>query len=506
MKLPSNEPRYLNPVIETRADLANTLIFEGLVGLDARMEPVPRLAESWEWSGDGKTLTFHLRKDVRWHDGKPFTAKDVEATFAAIRSTQAQTLWKAYMNRVESVSSPDPHTVVVTYNEPYAPALVTWTVGIIPAHVYGEGADASDLTASPANRQPTGTGPYKLGRWELGKRLMLEANDDWWHGRPNIDSIELVMVDSDDAAIEKLTNGQLDFARIDSIEDWSNTAQLPEFRERFEVSDVLEARFRLLAWNTQKKPFADPRVRQALTYALDRGRVIEEVLLGQARPLSAPLFPTMLGADPSIAPQPYDPERAKGLLEEAGYPDRDGKRFAVSMIALDAQRGPIANQTMAILRSNLDAVGVALAVDYLPTREFFRRVLARQFDAAYFGWLPDIPDPDPYALLHSSQIGSGSNYAGYSDAEVDDLLEKARGTSDREARKALYHQLHRRLAEQVPYTMLYAPYGHYAWNRRVRAVNPADVGPMARFPGIARWWIRGARSSPVTAKPVVPKE
>jgi peptide/nickel transport system substrate-binding protein len=483
--LPSNEPRYLNPVLETRFELANMLLFEGLVGLDARLEPTPRLAESWDVSPDGTTITFALRDGVSWHDGTPLSARDVAFTYEQIRSTEAPSLWKAYMSGVDRVETPDDKTVVVHYARPYGPALVTWTVGILPAHVFADG----DLVSSDGNREPVGTGPYRLARWEPGKRLVLQANDAWWFGRPHIDTIELVVDVGQDEALDALRASAVDLVRVADVSEWIHEVQMPGFRDAFEVSDVIESRFRLIAWNGLRKPYDDARVRQALTYALNRQRVIDDVLLGQARPLSAPFFPNMFGADPSIAPYSFDLDRAVTLLNEAGHPSQDGRRFEIEMISLESQRGPTTDASMAIFRNDLRAIGVELKLTYLRSPEFFERAVLRDYDAIYFGWLPDIPDPDPYALLHSSQIGAGANYAGYSSPQVDELLDEARATADRDERRSIYHRLHRILSEEQPYTMLYAPYGHYVWNRRLRGVNPRDIGPQPRFPGVARWWI-----------------
>lgn len=499
----SNEPRYLNPILETRFNRANILIFEGMVGLGTRLEPVPRLATKWTVSADGKTITFTLRKGVTWHDGKPFTSADVKFTYEKIKSTKAQTVWAAYMANIDKVETPDASTVVVTYKTSYAPSLTIWSVGIIPKHIYGD----EPLLKHPANREPVGTGPYKLARWELGKSLLLKANPTWWFGRPHIDSIELKTKAPSDT-VDALSAGQLDFARVTDINQWSNKAQLAEFRDRFEVSNVPEPRFRCIAWNVQRKLLSNPKVRVALTHALDRGRVIDDVLLGQAQALSAPFFPTMFGADPSIAPYKFDLDRAVKLLDEAGYPSKNGTRFSIDLISLQSQRNASAEAVLAVFRRDLKSIGIELKVTFLPTREFFNRVNfsadgKRDFDGAYFGWLPDIPDPDPYALLHSSQIKKAPIHSGYSNPEVDKLLDQARATTNRDERKTIYHKVHALVHRDEPYTMLYAEHGRYAWNRKLRGVNPADIGPQPRFPGIARWWIDNRRARPGTtaAKP-----
>jgi len=479
----SSEPEYLNPILQTSFTRANALIFEGLVGLSSTLEPVPVLAESWQSSADGKKITFKLRSGVKWQDGKPFTSKDVQFTFQAIRETKAPTLWKTYFAAVDKLETPDPNTVVVTYSRPYAPALIAWTVGIIPAHVYGGGP----LTASKGNKEPVGTGPFRLSRWEPGKSLLFEANRGWWNGRPNLDQVTL-RVDAGDP-LKALRAGEVDFTQVPDVAVWSTEAQVPDFRADFEVATSHGSLFRSIGWNVQKAPFDDKKVRLALTLALNRARVIEDVLLNQAQAMSAPLFPNMIGSDPSIAPPPFDLGKASALLDEAGHKAGPNGRFAVQIITVASQRTDSTEEMFAIFRRDYAAIGIDLKVEYLSPKEFSDRVVMRDFDAVYFGWFPDIPDPDPSALLASSQIKVGQNFAGYSDPDVDKLLEAAVATSNRDERKALYQKLHAKLAADLPYTVLYSPYSHFAWSRRVHGVSPDDIGPQPRFPGIAGWWV-----------------
>ena len=477
-----SEPRYLNPILETRFTRANALMFEGLVGLSSALEPVPVLAESWQSSADGKKLTFKLRSGVKWQDGKPFTSKDVQFTFQSIRDTTAPTLWKTYFAAVDKLETPDANTVVVTYSRPYAPALIAWTVGIIPAHVYGGGA----LTASKGNSEPVGTGPFRLSRWEPGKSLLFEANRGWWNGRPNLDQVTL-RVDVADP-LKALRAGEVDFTQVPDVAVWSTEAQVPDFIADFEVATTHGSLFRTIGWNVQKAPFDDKKVRLALTLALNRQRVIEDVLLSQAQAMSAPLFPNMIGSDPSIAPLPFDLGKASALLDEAGHKAGPNGRFPVQIITVASQKTATTEEMFAIFRRDYAAIGIDLKVEYLSPKDFEARVVMRDFDGVYFGWFPDIPDPDPSALLHSSQIKVGQNFAGYADPDVDKMLEAAVATSNRDERKALYQKLHAKLAADLPYTVLYAPYSHFAWSRRIHGVSPDDIGPQPRFPGIAGWW------------------
>ncbi len=496
VRIPSNEPRYLNPLIEPRFVVANALLFEGLVAFDAKLQPVPALAESWKVSDDRRTLTFTLRAGVLWHDGTPFTSADVAFTYQTIRATPAAASWQSYMSAVESLTTPDDRTVVVTYVAPFAPALASWSVAILPRHAYvvagatGGDAGALDLAASKARIEPIGTGPYKFGRWSPGQSMTLEVNSRWWHGPVSLGPIELVFGTADSDVIAALRRGDVDIARVGDVDAWLEATQQPGFLDELETSEVVEPRIRLIAWNTQRPTLTDKRVRKALTMALDRPRVIADVLLGQAQAISAPLFPTMFGYDSSVAPLPFDPAGARKVLDAAA-PVRAGKRFNLEVIAVDSLAGAGTDRMAAIFAKDLAALGITFELTVLPRKEYYDRIERRDYDGVYFGWLPDLSDPDPAALLHSSQAAAGANYAAYSNPAVDKLVEDARTTLDRDARKKLYEQLQRLLIDELPYTPLYAPFGHYAWNRRLRGVNPRDVAPLATVPGIAGWSLAG---------------
>jgi peptide/nickel transport system substrate-binding protein len=197
----------------------------------------------------------------------------------------------------------------------------------------------------------------------------------------------------------------------------------------------------------------------------------------------------MFGHDPSLAPLPFDLAAARRLLAEAAPAGPDGVRLRLEVLAPDSLRGPATDGMFAIFRRDLASVGVELKLTVLPAADYYARVARRDYDAVYFGWLPDIPDPDPAALVHSSQAQAGANYAALASPEVDALVERARRTIDRDARKALYGELARLLVAEMPYTPLFAPVGRYAWTRRLHGVTPRDVGPQAPLPSVAAWWI-----------------
>jgi len=526
IKLPSPEPEYLNPAISTTFDRVNMQIFEGLMGMaigaDGTIEAVPRLAVTAPTvSKDQRTITFTLRKDVKWSDGKPFTAKDVEFTYHAIMNTKARTVWKAYMPAdawpKSGVKAQGDYSVVVKYTEPSPLGVTAWIMGIIPRHVYCDTTsktpcEKQDVVSNDkANKtSPIGTGPFKLRRWEPGERIILAKNPLWWYGKiwakkhnskqtlPYLESVELVFNIKDTQALDALQKGTIDFARIGSIKQWSVEAQRPEFLERYRVAERSEPRIRMIAWNNLRGPFQNRRVRIALTYAANRPGMIEDLLLQQAEPLSAPFFPTMFGADQSIAPYPYSLETASKMLDAAGYKKKpDGTRFSIDMILRAINRGRIAEHVLSMYRADLKKIGIDLRVHFLKAEEYRRKIDLKEYDAVYLGWVPDVPDPDPWSLLHSDQVDRGYNYPKYINEQVDKLLEQARKTTVKAKRAKLYHQVHKIVHEDEPYTMLFAPKGHYAWSRRIHSVRPEDIGPQPRFPGLARWWVdKVARAAP----------
>jgi peptide/nickel transport system substrate-binding protein len=483
--IPSSEPRTINPVLQSAFDLATPLMFEGLVGLDSKADPTHVLAESWD-QPDDHTLVFHLRKGVTWHDGQAFSSADVLFTIDAIRHSNGASLWEAYLAPVDKVEASDANTVKVTFKDVYGPDLLSFTFGILPKHLY----EGQDLAKAPANVNPVGTGPFKLSRWSPKQSIMLDANKNYWNGRPNVDQVELRFDVKAQDHLKELQAGHLDFAEIVVPSQWSGELRTPEFLERFETGSLDEHILTMIAWNCQKKPFDDKRVRVALTMALNRPRVIEEVLYGSARPLSGPFFASSWGADPNIAPWPFDVAKAAAALDDAGLKKpATGPRFSVELVVQDEYRGSPYDEMLAIFRNDLDAAGVELKILYLPRNEVVDRLILHNFDAVLFRFSADIADPDPYALLHSSQVNGGENYAAWVSADADKLLEQGRKTHDRAKRKEAYAGLHKIVHDEEPYTFLFEPQSVYAWSRRVHDVSAVDLSALPRWPGVARWWV-----------------
>jgi peptide/nickel transport system substrate-binding protein len=288
-----------------------------------------------------------------------------------------------------------------------------------------------------------------------------------------------------------LRDTKLDFTEVFEPSEWSGELRTPEFLAHFETGVVEDPTLTLVAWNSQRKPFDDKRVRVALAQALDRSRVIEDVLGGAGRPVSGPFFPSLWGSDPNVTPWPFDLAKAGQLLDAAKLQAKDKKgRFSFELVVQDTFRGSSAyDQMLTIFRNDLEKIGVNMRVSYLPRAEVVDRLVLHNFDAVLFRWSADIADPDPYALLHSSQANGGENYAAWVNADADKLLEQGRRTNDRAARKEAYYALHKIVHEEEPYTFLFAPQRFFAWSRRVHGVSPLDLSALPRWPGLAHWWV-----------------
>jgi len=506
------EPATLNFVSGTdqASVLVHRLVADSLVDHDARLRTVPRLASSWELSADGRVLTFHLRRGVRFHDGAPFTSDDVRFTYERIMDPESRAVGRSdSFQPVEKVETPDQVTVRVHYREPYAPALRSWEVPILPAHLYR----GADFAAAAQNRAPVGTGPFRFVSWEAGQRIVLEANRDYWGSVPEIDSFVFQITPSPDTALQALLADELDYARL-SPAQWEARRHDADFQRRFRDVGYVPLFFYYIAWrgDGSNPYFADPAVRRAMTLALDREGYVRSVLKGLGRvtaspfqdllPIAAaPVVPGAAGAalaagSQSPRPMAYDPAAAARLLDAAGwrldpktgFRARAGRRFSFTLLIFSGGEDHV--QFSQVAQEELRRLGIQMSIERLDWQTLWARLKSGAFQAALSGIIP-APDPDSiYAMLHSSQIEGGQNYAAYRDAETDAWLEAGRRTVDAAAREALYRRVEARLMEQQPCSFLFDPAVAAVLSARFEGVEPSPLGILGYFPGAAALRLR----------------
>ncbi|RLB03315.1 MAG: peptide-binding protein [Deltaproteobacteria bacterium] len=465
------------------------LIYNGLVKYDKDLNLVGDLAERWEISSDGRTITFYLRRGVKWHDGVEFTAEDVMFGFKTITDPKTPTAYSGDYLEVERAEVLDRYTFRVTYREPFAPGLASWTdLVVLPKHLL----QGKDLTKSPLVRRPIGTGPYRFKEWKTGEKIVLEANPDYFEGRPYIDRFIYRIVPDPATMFLELKAGSIDWMTLTPLQYTRQTSS-PDFQREFRKYKYLPFAYTYLGYNLRHPFFRDKRVRQALSYAIDKEEIVKVVLFGLGVVATGPYKPGTWYYNPHVKRYPYDPKRARQLLEEAGWRDVDGDgildkdsqpfQFTVLLNWGNTSR----LKTAEIIQWRLKQVGIRMKIRVLEWASFINEYIdKKRFEAVILGWSTGV-DPDQFDIWHSSKTGPKElNFISYRNPEVDEILVEARRTFDRSKRRRLYFRLQEILAEDQPYTFLYVPYALPVIHARFRGIEPAPAGITYNF---IRWWV-----------------
>jgi peptide/nickel transport system substrate-binding protein len=440
----------------TTASITETLtnhIYEGLFSLDRDNKPIPMLAESHTVSKDGLTYTFKLRKGVSFHDGTPFNAQAVKFSIERQINPEhpAAKLGKYpfanyFFGNVKAVEVMDEGTVRFILKEARASFLAVLTAGaasiVSPTAAMKSGLDYAAL--------PVGTGPFKFASWDRGQRVVLEKNPAYWRFPVKVDRVIFRPVTEDQARLTELLTGALDLI-VGTPPDF--VGQL-ENHPKVTLQRQVGAHVWYLGFNNSKKPFDDKRVRQALNYAVNKEAIVRDVLKGTGAISKGPVLPGTWGDDGGIKPFPYDPERAKKLLAEAGFPNG----FSTTLWVPESGSGmqsPVAMST--VIQSNLKAVGVNVTLQTMEWGAFLAKLRTKEQDLFALSWMAGSEDPDlvMYPLLHSSQwTPTGPNRAMYKNPRFDEVLAQARLTTDQAKRAELYREAQRLIHDDPPWIFI----------------------------------------------------
>lgn len=464
------------------------LCYNGLLKYGPDLQLVGDLAKSWEVSKDGLTITFHLRKGVRFHDGKPYTSADALFNYQFMVDDKTPTAYSGDYKQVQKAEAPDPYTFRVTYKEPYAPGLSSWTLPQMPAHLL----KGVDVRKSPLNRHPIGTGPYRFVSWQTGAKVMLRYFENYFEGRPNLDQVIYRVIPDMATLFLELRSGGVDWMGLTALQ-YQRQTQTEFFKRNYRKYRYPSSSYTYLGYNLRDERFKDKRVRQALSYAIDKQEIIKGVLLGLGQVATGPFKPGTQWYNPKVRRYPYDPAKAKALLKQAGWVDSDsdgwldkeGRRF--EFVLMTNQGNQARANTAVIIQHRLAKIGIKVDIRVIEWSAFLAYFLNKgRFEAVVMGWtIP--PDPDLYAVWHSSNIGPNKlNMTAYRNAELDKLLVAARRTFDPAKRKALMDRAQVILAEDQPYTFLYVPDALPVVHARFQGIKPAPAGISYDF---IRWWV-----------------
>ncbi|MBI5523529.1 MAG: peptide-binding protein [Desulfarculus sp.] len=471
--------------------------FNGLVKYDKDLNLVGDLAESWRVSPDGLTITFKLRQNARFHDGAPYTAKDALFSWRFMTDPNTPTPYSGDYLKVEKAEALDEHTFQVRYKEPFAPGLASWSLTQMPAHLL----EGQDPRKSPLNRHPIGTGPYRFKSWTPGSKVELTYFPGYWEGRPHLDSLIYRVIPDMATLFLELRSGGVDWMGLTALQ-YRRQTDTRFFEQNFRKYRYLASAYNYIGWNLRDKRFQDLRVRQALSHAVNKEEIIEGVLLGLGQECTGPLKPGTLWHNPKVRRYPYDPDKARDLLAQAGWlpgPDgvlvKDGQPF--QFVLLTNQGNRYRQNAGVIIQRRLAEVGVKVELRIVEWAAFLREFIDKgRFDAVLLAWT--IPqDPDLYDIFASTNIGPGKlNFNAYQNPGLDRLLEQGRRTFDQGQRKAIYDRVQEILAEEVPYTFLYVADALPIVHARFQGIEPAPAGISHNF---IRWWVPKALQKPSLA-------
>lgn len=474
------EPDKLNSALNAMVmgTYINNCIYGYFVKYDERMQLVPDVLtevptmENGGISPDGMRYTYHLRQGLKWHDGVPFTATDVLFSIDAIMDSRHEVESRTGYDHVKTKTAPDPYTVVVELTEPYAPFVESlfFSEGLMPRHLL-EGAVGHDFGKAPFQRAPVGLGPFKFKEWITGQSVTVEANPDYWRGRPALDAITFRFIPNTNSLLIALQAGEIDAFNDAGTDQRPELSKIPWIRQYVTQQLMWEH----IDFNTEDPILSDVRVRQAIQLAIDREQISREIYEGLWPPAYGDVAESLSWFNPKVKEiVRHDLAAAGRLLDEAGWKlgedgvrEKDGQRLTLE---ISTTSGRIQRErAQEVLQQQLAQAGIELTIQNVNPTVFFAPVeqdgvlKKGKFQLGLYAWITS-PDPNKKQLYHSAEVPpQGQNNPRLRDPVIDKLLEDGLREIDPAKRKEIYDQLQIELATKVPMTPL-------VWR--------ADVDPM----------------------------
>ncbi len=489
LRMAGADPITLDPALAGDAGSATYIveIFSGLVTLDRNLQIIPDLAESWDVSPDGLTYTFHIRPDARFHDGKPVTANDFKYSLdrtAMLGQTVSATA-EAYLgdiigakdvtrgraDEITGVRVIDVRTLEITIDEPkaYFLAKLTYPTAFV--------VDQQEVESNPRNwtRKPNGTGPYKMAEWRLNERIILEANEDYHLGAPEVERVLYILAGG--STLTQYENDELDVAGI-SVNDIERVLSPRDpLNTDYRSGDNLSVSY--IGFNVTQPPFDDANVRRAFAMAIDREQIVRVVLKDMLDVANSIMMPGLPGYNEDASVPEFDPEGARASLAASKYVDAAGLgEVTLTSIGGGANAGITTQAIIEMWRTNL---GVNVSIAQSDAASFFDDLDRGRLQMFDIGWIMDYPDPeDIIDLLFYST--SRQNNTHYNNPDFDALVEEARTEADSTRRLQLYQDAEQILLEELPWIPLYFGKDHFVVKPRVQGFDPLPIViPMLRY-------------------------
>lgn len=454
----------------------------------AREKTQAQFAELLPVAEHNPVILFHLRRGVRFHDGKEFTARDVQFTYEAIMNPKNLSPRTSDYEPIKSVEILDPYTVQIVYKRLYSPAITAWTMGILPEHLLNaqalqQEAESRGLSAtakaafgmrdSRFNRAPIGVGPFRFVEWQGDEFIHLQRNDKYWEGPPEYAEYYFRVIPDILTQEVEFRTGAIDYYGV-------LPHQVARYKkdDRYQAFSSLASAYSFIGYNMRKPLFADKRVRRALGMAVNVNEIITYLLYGEGEQITGPFPKEAPWYDQTVVALPYDPAGARRLLEEVGWKsnaegwlEKDGNIFEFNLITNNGN--PQRKNIMTIAQNAWQKIGIKCNIQSFEWAVFLEDFVDKgAFDAIVLGWTTSPLDPDLYQIFHSSQTNPQQlNFVGYQNPAADELIVRIRQEYDPDQQRALAFQLHRLLAEDQPYTFLYAPLATRVLDKKIVIVE-----------------------------------
>lgn len=481
------EPVQYNPLLYVNRGTENgpeAAMFDALWDMNDKGQFVPNLAteiptiENGRVSPDGKIWKIELKRGVKWHDGQPFSAKDVGFTYETIMDPKTAVRSRSGFDLIKNLKIVDDHNVEIELKEPYTPFLWSWQeMHIVPRHIL---KDEKDINTSAFNSEPTGTGPFRFKSRTAGSHIVFERFDDYHRGAAKVKTLIQKTVPDLMVLYGQVKTGEVDYMMTSLPYDrWDEAAALPD--RTFVELPLPWVQF--IYFNCGKPQFSDPKVRKALYMACEMQKSLDDIYLGRWKRTLSYLHTSHWAYNQDLKEETPNPALAAKMLDEAGWKvgadgirEKDGHKMKFTM---STTAGNTARQgCQALFQQNWKAIGVEMEIKNMPGSVVWGEYTTKsQFDTLLVAWAPIVGmDPDYTARCHSKFIpakhGQGSNYVQYENAEVDKLLEKGAVTVDRDARKKIYGEVQRILLEEVPFAPQGGVFGGFVMKKDLMGVKP----------------------------------
>ncbi len=465
----SANPSRLNPLIATdgTSHEISSWIFSSLVKYDKDAKVTPHLAKSYRFIDD-TTLEFELKKGILWSDGKEFTSQDIIFTYQTIISPKIFTPYSSDFRYVKSVEMSGKYKILVKYKEPYFKALEIWMMDILPHHIL---KDDKDLMTSKFNKHPIGIGSYTIKGFTPSNDINLFANKSYFKHKPLIDKITYHFIPDPSTEFLTLKTKKLD---IGSLTPMQYERQIDDdFKKHFKILEKMSQGYTYLGFNLRDKKFKNPKIREALSLAIDRQELVDILFLGHGQICNGPFMPKTFAYPTDLKTQNPNLQKAKKLLKEAGY----GKNNPFAFELVTNSNNSTRVYTAQVIQHQLKKIGVKMKIIVMEWQGFLNTVvMPKKFETVLLGWGLGLM-PDAYSIWHSeSDKKGGFNFVGYKNQKVDELIKKGEKTIDKKKLGEIYREIFKLIRADNPYLFLYIPNSITVVNKKIKNVSNSIIG------------------------------